>query len=96
MNDADDNVSMQCVRVVVSVLLVSVVVCWHGRLVDYLQNRSVGYQLQDLSCRKCKSIKDDNLRQYCECSGNFRCANETPASMEALLKVRPRTSVADA
>ena len=33
------------------------------RLVEYLQNRSVSYQLQDLSCQKCKAIKDDNIRE---------------------------------
>jgi DNA polymerase epsilon subunit 1 len=50
-----------------------------SRLVDYVEKKVVGYQVQDLRCIKCNSIKADNMSAKCECSGEWAC-KETSAA----------------
>jgi len=41
------------------------------RLIDELQSKMISYNLQDLICKKCKNIKQNNLNKNCSCAGNF-------------------------
>lgn len=41
------------------------------KLVDLLNRRIVGYQLQDLKCKKCKMVKNSTVSRYCDCTGLF-------------------------
>ncbi|GEM10836.1 DNA polymerase epsilon catalytic subunit A [Rhodotorula toruloides] len=41
-------------------------------IIDSLQRRLVSYQLQDLRCGKCKTMKSENLRSHCDCSGEYQ------------------------
>ncbi|CAL1540665.1 unnamed protein product, partial [Lymnaea stagnalis] len=41
-------------------------------LVDVLQRKSMAYVLQDLSCYKCRGVKDTNLNLHCKCAGEFK------------------------
>ncbi|CAB3408448.1 unnamed protein product [Caenorhabditis bovis] len=45
--------------------LIDMMVC------DRLNQLLTAYQVQDHSCAKCKSVRHDNLSQYCECCGPF-------------------------
>lgn len=40
-------------------------------LVQIVQRRSMAYQVQDLYCSKCRSVKASKLQDYCRCSGRF-------------------------
>ncbi|ODV90059.1 hypothetical protein CANCADRAFT_1791 [Tortispora caseinolytica NRRL Y-17796] len=40
-------------------------------LISSIEQKLLRYQVQDLQCRKCKRIRDGNLRLYCECSGEW-------------------------
>ncbi|EFC40096.1 predicted protein [Naegleria gruberi] len=42
-----------------------------GRLIDYVQNKMVGYQLQDLQCSRCSQINANNVLERCHCSGKW-------------------------
>jgi len=57
------------------------------RLVQQLQNNSMAYQLQDLSCEKCGEVKGDNLGMYCTCSSKFRNAQESSDTFRKRLRV---------
>ena len=41
------------------------------RLVGIVQRASTAYQLQDLVCCKCRSVKVDTMALYCDCSGLY-------------------------
>lgn len=41
-------------------------------IIDALQRRMVSYQLQDLRCGKCRTMKSENLRSHCLCAGEYR------------------------
>lgn len=43
-------------------------------IISSLTRKLTSYQLQDLRCLRCKSIKTDNLRLNCECSGEYGMA----------------------
>lgn len=43
-------------------------------IIATLQKRITAYQLQDLRCSRCKQLKSDNLRLFCECSGEYALA----------------------
>ena len=47
------------------------------RLVEYLQQLSCEYQVQDLVCSKCNIPPRDRMRKYCECSGSFKLTRST-------------------
>ncbi|GAA5995500.1 DNA polymerase epsilon catalytic subunit [Rhodotorula paludigena] len=55
-------------------------------VVDALQRRIVSYQLQDLRCGKCKTMKAENLRASCDCSGEYRMS-ETKQELAKRLQV---------
>ncbi|KAH9489960.1 hypothetical protein Btru_036333 [Bulinus truncatus] len=41
-------------------------------LVDVVQRKSMAYVLQDLSCCKCKGVKDTNMTLHCKCAGEYK------------------------
>ena len=41
------------------------------RLLDILNKRMVNYQMQDLKCRQCHMINNQNVRRSCSCTGRF-------------------------
>jgi len=41
------------------------------RLIYDLQRKVMSFNLQDLSCLKCGSVKLGNLAQRCECAGEM-------------------------
>ena len=49
-------------------------------LIGMLQRRSTTYQLQDLQCPKCHSVKAGNMGEYCRCSGRY-ANTESPKQM---------------
>lgn len=55
-------------------------------IIDGLQRRVVSYQLQDLRCSKCKTMKGENLRSNCDCSGEYQMA-ETRQELSKRLQV---------
>ncbi|GAA5902780.1 hypothetical protein JCM6882_004064 [Rhodosporidiobolus microsporus] len=55
-------------------------------VIDALQRRLVSYQLQDLRCGKCKTMKAENLRANCDCSGEYQMA-ETRGELLKRLQV---------
>jgi len=60
-------------------------------LVDTVKKRISSYQVQDLKCLKCNSIKEDNASLTCtKCSGNYVTIEQTSAffkSMQAFLVI---------
>lgn len=46
-----------------------------GRLLEYVEKRTVSYHVQDLKCEKCSHVKIDNLSTHCECSGKWLCSD---------------------
>ncbi|ESO90687.1 hypothetical protein LOTGIDRAFT_217825 [Lottia gigantea] len=40
-------------------------------LLEAINRKSMSYILQDLKCSKCKGIKDNNMKKYCSCAGEF-------------------------
>jgi len=40
-------------------------------LIEGVMRQVAAYQLQDLRCSRCRSIKSTNLRATCECAGAF-------------------------
>jgi len=42
-----------------------------GALVDALQKQLLAYQVQDLICVKCRTVRADNTSEYCACSGTW-------------------------
>ncbi|GAA5968501.1 hypothetical protein JCM11641_007661 [Rhodosporidiobolus odoratus] len=55
-------------------------------VIDSLQRRLVSYQLQDLRCGKCKTMKSENLRSTCDCSGQYQMS-ETRQDLAKRLQV---------
>mmetsp|Transcript_8355 Transcript_8355/g.12703 ORF Transcript_8355/g.12703 Transcript_8355/m.12703 type:complete len:170 (+) Transcript_8355:872-1381(+) len=46
-----------------------------ARLVGIVEKKSVGYQLQDIQCVKCKLIKDNQMSEICtNCCGKLKLA----------------------
>merc|ERR1711981_1491679 len=41
-------------------------------LIESVQKQSMAFQLQDLTCKKCHMVKEDNCSPYCSCSGEYR------------------------
>ena len=62
------------------------------RLVDQVEALFTKSQLQDLRCTKCGSIKVDNLREYCDCSGRFECSEAKPEELLKQLNVYKRVA----
>eukprot|EP01111_Echinosteliopsis_oligospora_P019288 TRINITY_DN9263_c0_g1_i1.p1 TRINITY_DN9263_c0_g1~~TRINITY_DN9263_c0_g1_i1.p1 ORF type:complete len:245 (+),score=36.77 TRINITY_DN9263_c0_g1_i1:68-736(+) len=49
-----------------------------SNLVDIVQKKSLSYQLQDLVCSKCRSVKAENMGNMCaKCSGNWICKDSS-------------------
>ncbi|XP_070201892.1 DNA polymerase epsilon catalytic subunit A-like [Littorina saxatilis] len=40
-------------------------------LVAAVHRKSMAYVLQDLKCLKCKMVKENNMRRYCTCAGDY-------------------------
>ncbi|XP_048254478.1 DNA polymerase epsilon catalytic subunit A-like isoform X1 [Haliotis rufescens] len=40
-------------------------------LVDAVHRKSMAYILQDLKCIKCKGVKENNMKRYCSCAGDY-------------------------
>lgn len=55
-------------------------------IVDAIERRFVSYQLQDLRCARCKTMKSENLRSTCDCSGEYVMA-ETRHDLTRTLQV---------
>lgn len=53
-----------------------------GQLQQVVERRLLSYQMQDLVCVKCASVKDGNLRTVCQCSGGYQ-NSVSPADMRA-------------
>lgn len=53
------------------------------RLVDLMNRRAVGYQLQDLKCLKCKMVKNSLVSRYCDCTGLYTqtIGNQAPEKL---------------
>eukprot|EP00105_Crassostrea_gigas_P000531 XP_011412371.2 PREDICTED: DNA polymerase epsilon catalytic subunit A [Crassostrea gigas] len=47
-------------------------------LLDAIHRKSMAFILQDLKCVKCNGIKENNMRKYCRCAGDF--TNTVPAA----------------
>lgn len=60
-------------------------------IIDSLQRRVVSYQLQDLRCGKCKTMKSENLRSHCDCSGEYQMS-ETRQDLVKRLQVTSRVA----
>lgn len=41
-------------------------------LLDVVNRRMLSYNLQDLQCRKCRTIKRENVNELCQCAGEYR------------------------
>lgn len=41
------------------------------RLIDLLNRRMLTYQLQDLSCKRCKMVSNSLIPATCQCTGTF-------------------------
>ncbi|GAA6009169.1 hypothetical protein JCM11491_005778 [Sporobolomyces phaffii] len=55
-------------------------------VIESLHRRFVSYQLQDLRCSRCKTMKAENLRSTCDCSGEYVMA-ETKSELARRLQV---------
>ncbi|GAA6063514.1 hypothetical protein JCM10212_004727 [Sporobolomyces blumeae] len=55
-------------------------------VIESLQRRIASYQLQDLRCGRCKTMKSENLRSTCDCSGEYVLA-ETKQELAKRLQV---------
>ena len=53
------------------------------------ERRSLKYQLQDLSCSKCKMTMPDSMSEYCKCSGAYVC-DRAPEDMSKSLRTMRR------
>jgi len=42
------------------------------RLLEIIQNKAMAYQLQDLICKKCRTLKGDNISRKCHCGGDYK------------------------
>ncbi|GAA5871954.1 hypothetical protein JCM8547_006199 [Rhodosporidiobolus lusitaniae] len=60
-------------------------------VIDSLQRRLVSYQLQDLRCGKCKTMKAENLRSTCDCSGEY---NMTETRQDLVRRLQVTANVA--
>ncbi|XP_076438241.1 DNA polymerase epsilon catalytic subunit A-like [Babylonia areolata] len=47
-------------------------------MVAAVHRKSMAYVLQDVRCLKCQMVKENNMRKYCTCAGEY-CNNVTPA-----------------
>nr|CAB3265004.1 DNA polymerase epsilon catalytic subunit A-like [Phallusia mammillata] len=56
------------------------------RLIDDLQRKVMTFNLQDVSCVKCHSVKQANLTKHCECAGSF-CLSISQTTLEKTLHV---------
>jgi DNA polymerase epsilon subunit 1 len=61
-------------------------------LVDIIRRKITGWQLQDLVCRKCRTVKSDNLSEVCEKCGNELCV--TQSREDILRKIRVLANIA--
>ncbi|KAH9255454.1 hypothetical protein BASA81_006573 [Batrachochytrium salamandrivorans] len=64
-----------------------------SNLVDICHRRALAFQLQDLVCVKCRTIRSDNLSEFCACSGQWQWAQIT--SEEFATSLRPFARVAE-
>lgn len=57
------------------------------RLADTVKRRCAAYQVQDLACAKCKTIKADNASVICsKCSGPFICKENRQQFLNAYVQ----------
>ncbi|ORX45441.1 putative DNA polymerase epsilon catalytic subunit A [Piromyces finnis] len=42
------------------------------RLLEIIQTKAMAFQLQDLVCTKCRSLKGDNISSKCHCGGDYK------------------------
>ncbi|GAA5932437.1 hypothetical protein JCM1841_000581 [Sporobolomyces salmonicolor] len=61
-------------------------------IIESLQRRVVSYQLQDLRCGRCKTMKAENLRSHCDCSGEYVMAE---TKQELLRRLQVTANVAE-
>ncbi|XP_059166217.1 DNA polymerase epsilon catalytic subunit A-like [Physella acuta] len=57
-------------------------------LVDVLQRKSMAYVLQDLSCKKCKGVKDTNMTLHCKCAGDFKATYDIQDFIRQVITLR--------
>lgn len=50
-----------------------------SELVRLVNRKSVSFQVQDLVCSTCGSVKQGNLNSYCPCSGKFKAFDQNDA-----------------
>ncbi|KAI9016029.1 putative POL2-DNA polymerase epsilon, calytic subunit A [Hyaloraphidium curvatum] len=62
-------------------------------LVDIVARRIAGWQMQDLVCRKCRTVKGDNLSTVCERCGNELCC--TQSREDVIRKTRVLANIAE-
>lgn len=63
-----------------------------GALVDIVRRKTTGWQLQDLVCRKCRTVKADSLSTVCEkCGGELSC---TQSRDDLVRKIRVLANIA--
>jgi DNA polymerase epsilon subunit 1 len=60
-------------------------------MIDMVKRMETAFQVQDLRCAKCKSIKADNLNLFCHCSGNLTW---TESKAKGRRRLRTVTNVA--
>lgn len=54
------------------------------RLVSMLNRKVIGYQMQDLKCKKCKMVKNHLVGNYCKCTGQYQqtMGNKQPSELK--------------
>jgi len=60
------------------------------QLVDIANRRMSSYNMQDLKCRKCGMVKDDNMMDFCKCGGVYLCTvpvNDIGLSLQTFLRI---------
>ncbi|XP_055866677.1 DNA polymerase epsilon catalytic subunit A-like isoform X1 [Biomphalaria glabrata] len=57
-------------------------------LVDVVQRKSMAYVLQDLTCCKCKEVKDTNMVLHCKCAGDFKTTYDLSELKKHLLTLQ--------
>lgn len=61
-------------------------------MIDAIWRRTESYGLQDLKCSRCKQLKSDNMRAYCNCSGEYEMG-EKKAELWRRLEVTKNVAV---
>ena len=40
-------------------------------LIEVVHNKAISWQVQDLQCTRCHTVKPDQMSDYCKCSGSY-------------------------